>query len=267
MSDKRINTDANGDPRVSEVYRDLAAERTPEHLDHVILNAARREARPRWNRAAAWLRPAAWVATIGVCLAIVIEISLLPDSLPTEDAAWDATDAASDEPAAAPPETPGDAGKQLELLQQRPAKTESLQRMQRPGAATAAKPSARRDEQVAEEKAAADRAAPAAKSVVEALEDRDAGLLGEAEIRARQEADGNGRLAPVAVTAAPAGALALEASAERYCDEEQTGDPNSWLDCILELERQGLHDAARIERDLLTETFPPPELILPPQRP
>jgi len=92
-------------------------------------------------------------------------------------------------------------------------------------------------------------------------------LLGEAEIRARQEADGNGRLAPVAVTAAPAGALALEASAERYCDEEQTGDPNSWLDCILELERQGLHDAARIERDLLTETFPPPELILPPQRP
>jgi len=67
------------DPRVSAAYKEVADERTPEHLDHVILNAARAAARPRWNRAIAWLRPAAWVATIGVCLAIVIEISLLPE--------------------------------------------------------------------------------------------------------------------------------------------------------------------------------------------
>ena len=76
MSDKPIRTD---DPRVSAAYRELADERSPEHLDHIILNAARGAARPRWNKAIAWLRPAAWVATIGVCLAIVLEISLLQD--------------------------------------------------------------------------------------------------------------------------------------------------------------------------------------------
>ena len=41
MSDQRTNTDERVDPRVSAAYRELADERTPEHLDHVILNAAR----------------------------------------------------------------------------------------------------------------------------------------------------------------------------------------------------------------------------------
>jgi hypothetical protein len=63
-----MKQDDSGDPRVSAAYQQMADERTPEHLDHVILNAARGAARPRWNKAIAWLRPAAWVATIGVCL-------------------------------------------------------------------------------------------------------------------------------------------------------------------------------------------------------
>ena len=79
MTEKPMKPGEPGDPRVSAAYREMADERPPEHLDHVILNAARAAARPRWNKAIAWLRPAAWVATIGVCLAIVIEISLLPD--------------------------------------------------------------------------------------------------------------------------------------------------------------------------------------------
>ena len=79
MTEKPMKPGDTGDPRVSAAYRDMAGERTPEHLDHVILNTARSAARPRWNKAVAWLRPAAWAATIGVCLAIVIEISLLTD--------------------------------------------------------------------------------------------------------------------------------------------------------------------------------------------
>jgi hypothetical protein len=51
-----------------------------------------------------------------------------------------------------------------------------------------------------------------------------------------------------------------EAVTERYCDETATADPNSWLECILELERQGLHEAARLERERLALAFPPPEL-------
>ncbi len=82
MSDKRIESGEGVDPRVSAAYRDMANERSPEHLDHLILNAARAAAKPRRNRAAAWLRPAAWVASIGVCLAIVVEIALLPEPEP-----------------------------------------------------------------------------------------------------------------------------------------------------------------------------------------
>ena len=79
MSGKRTNGDESVDPRVSTVYHEMADELTPEHLDHVVLNAARSVASPRWRTAIGWLRPAAWVATIGVCLAIVVEISLLDD--------------------------------------------------------------------------------------------------------------------------------------------------------------------------------------------
>ena len=51
-----------------------------------------------------------------------------------------------------------------------------------------------------------------------------------------------------------------EAVTEHYCDQTQTADPNSWLECILELERQGLHEVARLERERLVEAFPPPML-------
>ena len=61
------------------------------------------------------------------------------------------------------------------------------------------------------------------------------------------------QLQPVPVTSA-----IEEAVTERFCDETQTADPNSWLECILELERQGLHEAARLERDRLAQAFPPP---------
>jgi hypothetical protein len=54
--------------------------------------------------------------------------------------------------------------------------------------------------------------------------------------------------------------LVTETATERYCDESDTGDPNTWLECILRLEREGLHEAARLERDLLADAFPPPEL-------
>jgi hypothetical protein len=59
---------------------------------------------------------------------------------------------------------------------------------------------------------------------------------------------------------APATTSIQETLTERYCDETATADPNSWLECILELERQGLLEAARLERERLALAFPPPEL-------
>ncbi len=221
MSDKRKNSDETVDPRVSAAYRDLADERTPGHLDHVILNAARGAATPKWNRAVAWLRPAAWVATIGVCLAIVIEIALLPQQEPdglvpvAEDA------------------LPATATKRLETATPQ-----------------AAEPAAAR---------------PAQKLSRGKLEERQE-RADEAEASNRmRDPDAQGTVvkddtASLRLQSAPAPASARELATERYCDESQTVDPHTWLACILELERQGLLDAARLERDLLTQAFPPPEL-------
>ena len=78
MSDERRHPDDVTDPIVSSAYRELSTERTPEHLDHVVLNEARNAAKQRHRSAMAWLRPAAWVTTIGLCLAIVLEIADLP---------------------------------------------------------------------------------------------------------------------------------------------------------------------------------------------
>ena len=219
MSDKRKNSDETVDPRVSAAYRELADERSPGHLDHAILNAARGAAKPRWNRAVAWLRPAAWVATIGVCLAIVIEIALLPEQDPAGLA---------------------------------PVSEDALP-------ATATKRLERAAPQTAEPAAAR----PAQKLSRDRLEERQ-GRSDEAEALNRlQDSDAEGAVvrgetAPLQLQSAPASAREL--ATERYCDESQTVDPNTWLACILELERQGLLDAARLERDLLTQAFPPPEL-------
>ena len=223
MSDRHRRQDESGDPRVSAAYREMADERTPEHLDHVILNAARGAARPRWNKAIAWLRPAAWAATIGVCLAIVIEITLLPEPEPTGIVP------VSDE--AAPP----------------PAETKRLEK---------AVPQA--DEPLV--------AQPVQKPAREKSADRDDRSREAEALNRVQELDRQGVLkeetAPAApLRSAPAAATIQEFATERYCDESQTADPESWLECILELERQGLHDAARLERELLAETFPPPELV------
>jgi hypothetical protein len=221
MSDKRKNRDETVDPRVSAAYRELADERTPGHLDHAILNAARGAAGPKWARAVAWLRPAAWVATIGVCFAIVIEIALLPDQEPagltpvSEDA------------------LPATATKRRETA-----------------APQAAEPAATR---------------PAQKLSRGVSEERQ-GRADEAEALNRiqdmdtQEAVVKDETGPFLLQSAPAPASARDLATERYCDESQTADPNTWLACILELERQGLLDAARLERDLLTLAFPPPEL-------
>jgi hypothetical protein len=215
MSDKRMNTDEPGDPRVSAAYREMADERTPEHLDHIILNAARRAAKPRWNKAVAWLRPAAWVATIGLCLAIVVEISLLPDPEP-------------DEPDSLPPPTttapaaPATDANRFEKMRPEPRAMQQVQELQEL------------------QESDLDRAAGASKPLRQqpASEPAPASFPGTAAAPTRFE----------------------QAVTERYCDETATADPNSWLECILELERQGLHEAARLERERLALAFPPPEL-------
>ena len=76
----------------------------------------------------------------------------------------------------------------------------------------------------------------------------------------RQEAFQEDTAPAAMLQSAPATTSIQETLTERYCDETATADPNSWLECILELERQGLLEAARLERERLALAFPPPEL-------
>lgn len=229
MSDKRTNSDESVDPRVSAAYRETADERTPEHLDHVVLNAARSAAKPRWNTAIGWLRPAAWVATIGVCLAIVVEIALLDDE---GTAGMDSLTPGAAPPAAiSPVSAPATKSERFEKTAPAAGEPATAKSVREPAPEPSADSAARRDE--------GDR-------IQRARELRQQGTV--------IEDTGPNRMLHMA----PATSSLEEALTEHYCDETQTIDPNSWLECILELERQGLHDAARLERERLVEAFPPP---------
>jgi hypothetical protein len=72
-----------GDALVTEAYGELSTEKTPEHLDQAILGMAA-EGRKRTGTSsllfASWMKPVAWAATIGLSLAIVLELTQVPMS-------------------------------------------------------------------------------------------------------------------------------------------------------------------------------------------
>ena len=69
------------DTGASESYRSVSAERVPPHLDKRVLklaaDEARKDARFRWI--IPWLRPAAFAATFGLSLAVLLEINNEPE--------------------------------------------------------------------------------------------------------------------------------------------------------------------------------------------
>lgn len=70
------------DQLVAETYKAVARERAPDHLNERVLRLAADAGRTRYARARAWMRPAAWAATIGLSLAIVLQLTQLPQSEP-----------------------------------------------------------------------------------------------------------------------------------------------------------------------------------------
>ena len=80
MSNERKNQEE--DRLVAEAYRELARERAPDRLNEKVLRLAAQAGRSRYGLARTWMRPAAWVATIGLSLAIVLELTRLPQIEP-----------------------------------------------------------------------------------------------------------------------------------------------------------------------------------------
>ena len=78
MTNDRNNSTA--DPSVSATYRQLADERTPAGLDEKVLHRAATAPRKSSGIGRAWMKPVAWAATIGLSLAIVLEMTQLPQA-------------------------------------------------------------------------------------------------------------------------------------------------------------------------------------------
>ena len=86
MTIERKNEDR--DRLVRDTYRALANERVPDRLNDRVLRGAAKVGRSRYALTRALTRPVAWAATIALSLAIVLEFTRLPQTVP------DATSAA-----------------------------------------------------------------------------------------------------------------------------------------------------------------------------
>jgi hypothetical protein len=78
------------DELVTETYRELGVDKAPEHLNQSILRMASGGAKQSGARNplfAAWMKPVAWAATIGLSLAIVLELTQVPTPAVRSDGA------------------------------------------------------------------------------------------------------------------------------------------------------------------------------------
>jgi len=78
MTNERKNEDR--DRLVRDTYKALANERAPDRLNNQVLRQAADTGRSRYSLTRAWTRPVAWAATIGLSLAIVLELTRLPQT-------------------------------------------------------------------------------------------------------------------------------------------------------------------------------------------
>jgi hypothetical protein len=238
MTEERKQSGAETDVLVSQTYRDLADERTPEHLDQTVLRAAAREARPRYSRIIAWTRPMAWAATVMLSIALVLEVADTP--APEADAKDDSPVSSLEEPVVPASQI---AKKQGNDMRQK---------------ATAV------IEQEASPQQAGGRERAERRSDSAELRIKNEDMLQQAEEMARLQV-GEDRQPSPAISAdaeqefaagrSLASAAALSAPVAD-CDEDAVATPQTWLECIVALEDAGRDDAAREQRAMLAEAFP-----------
>lgn len=220
-------TEKANNQRVTQAYRDLATETTPPGLDDEVLRIATREARSRYGIARAWVRPVAWAATIGLSLAIMLEVLQVippaadPESAPMREEQAERGDAA---------ESPGAARVMMD-----PAPVN-------PGGGAAEELGARRT--APQDRPRQKEVRPVSLDDADSFAARDMRILEEAEAQARQHAG------------EPAVAAAAAVAADAHCDETARATAESWYACIEELRDAGQVEFAGSELDALLLAFP-----------
>lgn len=222
MTEQRNKTGAETDTLVSQAYRDLAEERAPEHLNRKILKAAAQEARPRYSRLIAWTRPMAWAATVMLSVALVLEVTRTPSpEVVSSDEMLGKYEV----------QAPRADASQVAPLEEEEARKRT--------ADLPASPEFKlRDEDILEQGKELARMQEGSVS----QPSLDAAVSAEAD----QEITVGRSLPAAAAFSAP---LA-------DCDEDAVATPETWLECIEDLEDAGEGNKAREERARLAEAFP-----------
>lgn len=278
MSNER---DHRSEDRLADTYRALTEERAPDYLNEKVLRLAAGN-RTRYSRARAWMRPAAWAAVIGLSLAIVLDMTRLPQvepdsiGIPVPDSRKagaqrrEASDTVNDSSAA---EAEGIVPPSATPIGQRT----DANRM-RPASPAADGPEGRSNEDFVPKDMTVLRDA---EEMARAQAGSDQGpVLPDAEL---DEAAVNGDLKEKAETGVSAGqAVAIEnvradggqaedsaaaasfatmatmepPGSSRYCTEAVREAPESWVACIRELEKNGQEAEARDEYEEFRRVFP-----------
>ena len=268
------------DPKLTDAYQALARERTPEYLDEKVLELAARSQAP-YARARAWMRPAAWAATIGLSLAIVLDLTQIP-STDTEYALIESTEdpdapegrAVLDDQASAPARADvGDASSNEKT--ERPGATAEAKRTRQEKPAPqasdirAAEEFAPRETPVLRDAEALARARAGSDEESEDTRD-DAGgglafqqlsepMSAEPEALRRAEADRQVAKRVSAEARSAAASLAATSDAdtlEPACPADVRESESAWLACIRELRENGQDEIADEEFEEFRRVFP-----------
>jgi len=264
MTKERSHPDTDGvtDPLVSRIYRESASERAPDALDRAVLQQAKQNASKPYSRSIMWLRPMAWAATIGLSLAIVIELANLPQpdpallAPPREETRLDMNRALTPQSreAAAPQRS------EREAPEPRARKSIDDQgRVNLLNAPTLGKTEAPKSmpESTLKQVPESGRASGLV-SDADMFRLQDAQVLEVAEELARSPEDESKELD--AGSAAYFASPATAARASMPCVAEIRETPETWLECIVKLEDAGLDELASEQREQLLEAFPDFEL-------
>lgn len=269
------------DPKVTDAYQTLARERTPEHLDEKVLERAAAIQTP-YARARAWMRPAAWAATIGLSLAIVLDLTQMP-STDTDYRLTESTGdmdtpesrgAVLDDPASAPARADTGDASANEKTERSGATTEAKRRAQEKPAPQAS------DIRVAEEfapreatvlrdaEALARTRAGSDEQSKDTRDDSGSGLafqpLSEplsAEPEALRRAEADRQVAKRVSAEARSAAVSLAAASDAdapgpACPADVRESESAWLACIRELRENGQDEIADKEFEEFRRVFP-----------
>ena len=227
-----MSNDQHQDEQVSAVYQDLAKESVPEHLDNSVLRMAKASAeRPRYSRWVAWSRPLAWAATVALCLAITFEFTQVsaPDNVTSES-------------------IPAEIAAPASLL------APELQKDKREQASEKLSPARSAAKQNANEPAAAGRMRQSA-DLAEAESIEEATVAPQMAIEVKEATELRRESDSISASYAPSSAFVADMPIDE-CSEENRAEPESWLECIDELEASGAVEAASRQREMLIEVFP-----------